>query len=67
MIPTEKPLDLIVYLLKTYTQPGEVILDNAFGSGTTLIAAQQEGRICIGIEKEQKYFDIACKRLKDLV
>lgn len=61
--PTEKSLYLMKYLLKTYTQPGEVVLDNTCGSGTTLLAALQDGRKFIGIEKEQKYFEIACKRL----
>ena len=63
--PTQKPLPLFEFLIKTYTREGEIILDNCMGSGTTLLAALKTGRKCIGIEKEQKYFDIACKRLKD--
>lgn len=63
--PTQKPLDLFIYLLKTYTLPGEVVLDNVMGSGTTGLAALQEGRKFIGIEKDPKYFDIARKRLGD--
>jgi DNA modification methylase len=63
--PTQKPVDLISYLIRTYTQPGEVVLDNVMGSGTTGLAALQEGRKFIGIEKDSKYFEIACKRLED--
>lgn len=63
--PTQKPVDLMSYLIKTYTLAGEIVLDNAMGSGTTGVACQQEGRSFIGIEKEQKYFDIACERINN--
>lgn len=49
--PTQKPVELGRYLVRTYTQPGDIVLDNAFGSGSFLVAAASEGRRCIGIEK----------------
>ena len=61
--PTEKPKDLLQYLIRTYSQPGEIVLDNCMGCGGTCLAAKAEGRKYIGIEKEQNYFDIAQKRL----
>ncbi len=62
--PTQKPLSLIAYLIRTYTLPGEIILDNTMGSGTTLVAAQNEGRKAVGIEISEKYCKIAEGRLK---
>ena len=62
--PTQKPVALCEYLIKTYTQPGEIVLDNCAGSGTTAIAALNTGRFFIGIEKEPKYVEIARKRVK---
>jgi site-specific DNA-methyltransferase (adenine-specific) len=62
--PTQKPVALFEYLIKTYTQPGEIVLDNCIGSGTTAIAAHNTGRFFIGIEKEPKYCEIARKRLE---
>jgi len=64
--PTEKPVSLLEYLICTYTQEGEVVLDNTAGSGSTLVACVNTGRKFIGIEKDPKYFDIARKRLGDL-
>lgn len=61
--PTQKPVDLFEYLIRTYTKDGELVLDNCIGSGTTAIACKRTNRNFIGIEKEQKYFDIANKRL----
>lgn len=49
--PTQKPIELGRYFVRTYTKPGEVILDNTFGSGSFLVAALMEGRNFIGIEK----------------
>lgn len=50
--PTQKPTELLQYLIRTYTKPGDTILDNTCGSGTTLLAAKLEGRKCIGIERD---------------
>jgi len=61
--PTQKPVALFEYLIKTYTNEGETVLDNCIGSGTTAIAALNTGRYFIGIEKEKKYFDIAKERI----
>ena len=61
--PTQKPVALFEYLIKTYTNEGEVVLDNCIGSGTTAIAALNTGRYFIGIEKEKKYFGIANERV----
>jgi site-specific DNA-methyltransferase (adenine-specific) len=63
--PTQKPTALFEYLIKTYTSEGETLLDNCMGSGTTAIASLNAGRSFIGIEKEQKYVDIANKRIKE--
>ncbi|WP_407314408.1 DNA-methyltransferase [Desulfosporosinus sp. SB140] len=61
--PTQKPVELCEYLIKTYTNPGEIVLDNCIGSGTTAIAALNTGRHFIGIEKEPKYVEIANNRI----
>jgi len=61
--PTQKPVALMEYLIKTYTNPGELVLDNAIGSGTTAIAAQNTGRDFLGMEKHLPYFDIAWERI----
>ena len=61
--PTQKPVPLMEYLIKTYTNEGEMVLDFAMGSGTTLVAAKALGRKAIGIEIEEKYCEIAVKRL----
>lgn len=63
--PTQKPVLLFEYLIKTYTNEGETVLDNCIGSGTTAIASFNTGRSFIGIEKEKKYVDIANKRLAE--
>lgn len=63
--PTQKPVALFEYLIHTYTDPDDVVLDSCIGSGTTAIAAMQAGRRFIGFEKETKYFDIAEKRISD--
>lgn len=63
--PTAKPVELCQYLIRTYTNSGGVILDNCMGSGSTIVAAIRENRQYIGIEKEEKYFDIANKRIAD--
>lgn len=61
---TEKPLDFISTLVTNSSKPGELILDPFAGSGTTAIAALNCGRFFIGIEKEQKYYDIANQRIE---
>ncbi len=63
--PTQKPVALLAYLIRTYTNPGETVLDMCMGSGTTGVAAVQEGRNFIGIELERKYYDIAERRIAD--
>ena len=63
--PTQKPVALMEYLIRTYTQEGETVLDNCMGSGTTGVAAMNLQREFIGIEREPKYFDIACRRIED--
>ena len=64
--PTQKPVELLKYLIKTYTLDGDTILDNCMGSGSTGVAVLEVGgdRKFIGIELDDKYFDIACNRIK---
>ena len=62
--PTQKPVALMDYLIKTYTNPGEVVLDFTMGSGTTGVAAMNTGRRFIGVERDENYFEIACKRIE---
>ena len=61
--PTQKPVALFEYLIKTYTNEGDVVLDNCAGSGTTGVACKNTGRNYILMEKEQEYIDIINKRL----
>jgi len=61
--PTQKPVALMDYLIKTYTQEGETVLDFTFGSGTTGVACINTNRKFIGIEMDDKYFDIGSKRI----
>jgi DNA modification methylase len=63
--PTQKPEMLMCYLLKMYSNPDDLILDPFAGSASTGVAAIRMGRRFIGIEREPKYFDIACQRLED--
>ena len=63
--PTQKPVELMEYLIKTYTNEGETVLDNCMGSGTTGVACKKTGRHFIGIEKDEKYFEIAVQRLSE--
>ena len=63
--PTQKPLALMEFLVKTYTDKGGLVLDFTMGSGTTLAACAKTGRSGIGIELDPDYFDIACKRVED--
>lgn len=61
--PTQKPVGLCEYLIRTYTDEGMTVLDNCMGSGTTGVAAVQAGRSFIGIEKDAEYFQIAKSRI----
>ena len=61
----QKPVDLLVYLIKTYTNEGEVVLDATMGSGSTGVAAINTGRDFIGFEKEQNFFEISQKRIAE--
>ena len=63
--PTQKPVALAEYLVRTYTKAGELVLDNCMGSGTTGVACANTGRNFIGIEKDAKYFAIAKQRVDD--
>lgn len=65
--PTQKPLALFAYLLRTYTNPADVVLDPFMGSGTTLRAAKDLGLKAIGIEREEKYCRMAVERLRQSV
>lgn len=61
--PTQKPIALLEYLIKTYTNTGDLVLDNTMGSGSTCVAAKNLDRKYIGIELEEEYFNIAKMRL----
>ena len=63
--PTQKPLSLIEYLVKVYTNPSDIILDNCIGSGTTAIASINTGRNFIGFEMDKTYYQIACDRIRE--
>lgn len=63
--PTQKPLALCEYLVSTYTNPGDTVLDNCMGSGTTGVASVNLGRRFVGIELDESYFEIACKRIEN--
>lgn len=63
--PTQKPVRLFEYLIKTYSNEGDLVLDNCAGSGTTALAAEQANRKWICIEKDPHYFKIACTRIRD--
>lgn len=65
--PTQKPLALFEYLIKTYTNDGDTVLDNCIGSGTTAVAAINTNRNFIGIEREQEYVEIARKRIAEVL
>lgn len=62
--PTQKPVGLMEYLIKTYSNEGDIVLDNTMGSGTTGVAAVNTGRKFIGIEKNEAYFDLAKSRIE---
>ena len=62
--PTQKPVELIRWLIRSYSNEGDTILDNCMGSGTTAIACIREKRNFIGFELNKEYYDKACKRIK---
>jgi len=62
--PTQKPIELIEYMIKTYTNEGDLILDNTCGSGTTGLGAKNLNRNYIMMEQDLKYYDMACKRVQ---
>lgn len=61
--PTQKPVPLLEWLINTYTDPGQTVLDNCMGAGSTGVACVNTGRHFIGIELETKYFEIAQRRI----
>ena len=63
--PTQKPVELLEYLIKTFTNEGDTVLDNTMGSGSTGVDCMNTNRNFIGIEKDEKYFDIAKSRIND--
>ena len=65
--PTQKPVALLEYLIKTYTNEGDVVLDNCMGSGSTGVACVNTNRNFIGIELDEKYFNIAKERINNIV
>ena len=65
--PTQKPVALMEYLIRTYTNEGEVVLDNCMGSGSTGVAAVKCKRNFIGIEMDSKYFELATQRIRETV
>lgn len=64
--PTEKPVDLLEYMIRTYTDEGETVLDSCMGSGSCGVACQHLGRNFIGIEKDPGYFEAAKKRIEEV-
>lgn len=64
--PTQKPVALLEYLIKTYTKENELVLDNCMGSGSTAVACINTKRNYIGFELDENYFNIAKKRIKDI-
>ena len=63
--PTEKPVDLLEYMIRTYTDEGQTVLDSCMGSGSCGVACQHLGRNFIGIEKDAGYFEAAKKRIEE--
>jgi len=63
--PTQKPVELLEYLIRTYSNAGDVVLDNTMGSGSTGVACVNTDRKFIGIELDENYFEIAKKRISD--
>lgn len=64
MHPTQKPVALLEFLIRTYTDENDIVMDNCMGSGSTGVACKNTNRGFIGIEKDLKYHDIACLRME---
>lgn len=64
--PTEKPVALLQYLIQTYTNPGDTVLDNCMGSGSSGVACANTGRNFIGMELDERYFEIASERIGEV-
>ena len=67
MHPTQKLVELCEYLIKTYTQEGMTVLDNCMGSGTTGVACVNLNREFIGIELDERYFEVAKERIESIL
>ena len=65
--PTQKPIELCEYLIKTYTEENQKVFDFTMGSGTTGVACKNTNRKFIGIEKDQKYFELAKTRINNAI
>ena len=65
--PTQKPVELVEYLIKTYTNEGDLVLDNCLGSGTTAVAALRTNRNFIGFETQQEFIDMANSRIDNII
>lgn len=65
MHPTQKPVELMEYIIRTYTDENDIVLDNTMGSGTTGLACLKTNRQFIGIEKEKQYYDVAVRRMSE--
>jgi site-specific DNA-methyltransferase (adenine-specific) len=65
--PTQKPVGLMDYLIRTYTQPGDLVLDPCMGSGTAGVAALAAGRCFVGVERDQKHFETALRRIREAI
>lgn len=62
--PTQKPVPLFEYLIRTYSNPGDLVLDNCLGSGTTALACLNAGRRFIGIEKDRRFYELSLRRIE---
>lgn len=65
--PTQKPLALMEYMVQTYSNPGDVVLDNAMGSGTTGVACAKLGRRFVGVEKDAHFYSVAVSRIRHAI
>ena len=63
--PSQKPVALLEYLIRTYTKPGDTVLDNCMGSGSTGVACVHTGRRFVGMEQDEQYFAVAERRIAE--